>query len=213
MRCPLCSFSNCSIHAEDRRSRAFFLCGSCGLIFVPARYHLTPEKEKERYALHHNTPDNREYAAYLSKIADEVMELAGPHARICDFGSGGEHVLADILTSRGARCIAHDPLYGLTVEAGGAFDIVAACESFEHLRDPRQSLEFIRRLLKPGGTVYVRTHLYNAEAAEKFSGWWYAQDKTHICFFCMRTMDAVAGILGREIIRTNGKDTIVFGRK
>jgi hypothetical protein len=210
MQCPLCSSRECTLLAQSS-SRPFILCPSCGLIFVPAEHHLAPEQEKVRYGLHQNSPDNQEYIAYLSKIADKVLELSPGPVMACDFGSGREHVLSDILVSRGARCVAHDPLYGMAAEAKGQFDMVVACESFEHLRNPRREVDFIRSLVKPGGFVYVHTQLYDDALSRDFSGWWYAGDPTHICFFCGKTMETVAEILGRKIIESNGKDTVVFG--
>lgn len=210
--CPLCLSPGCT-QCGASLSRPFFLCDSCSLIFVPAQYHLTSQQEKERYALHHNNADNREYRTYLSTIADEVLRLAsGPTLRaICDFGSGREHVLADIFVSRGHRCEAHDPLYGLVAEGEGRFDIVVACETVEHLRNPRRDLDLIRRLVAPKGHVYIRTQLYERTRAGDISAWWYALDPTHISFFCDKTMETVAEILEKKIIFTNGKDTVVFG--
>lgn len=210
MQCPLCSCPDCT-QCSESTSRPFILCSSCGLVFVPAEHHLTQEQEKERYALHQNTPDNKEYIRYLSKIADTVQGIAVAPATICDFGSGREHVLSDIFNSRGARCVAHDPLYGMVAEANGQFDIVVACETFEHLRNPRQELDYISRLVSPGGFIYVHTQLYDGVPVRDFSTWWYAGDPTHICFFCGKTMETVTKILGRKIIETNGKDTVIFG--
>lgn len=207
MQCCLCHSHNCERFAENG-SRKFILCNSCGLVFVPAEYHLTQQQEKTRYARHRNTADNKDYVDYLSKIADAVLNLAGPPAMICDFGSGREHVLADILNSREAACIAHDPLYGMVAAAKGQFDVVVACESLEHLRDPRQGMDFIMRLVKPHGIVYVRTRLY--DRVGDFSAWWYAKDPAHIVFYCERTMKTVAELLGKRIVESNGKDVVIF---
>jgi len=185
------------------------LCNSCCLIFVPAEYHLTPDEEKQRYSLHQNSGDNKQYVTYLSKIADEVLDLADLPLTICDFGSGKEHVLTDILSSRGATCQAHDPLYGMVAQRHGEFDIIVACESFEHFRNPRHDLDLMGRLLKPAGFVYVRTRLH--DEVEDISAWWYAKDPTHISFFCGKTMETVAEVLGKRIVMTNGRDTVVIG--
>lgn len=204
--CPLCSFQKCTVHASID-PRTFIRCGSCGLIFVPQEQHLTPEKEKERYALHTNSPDDRKYVDYLSAIADGVVALVNGPAAVLDFGSGEEHVLTDILVSRGVRCVAYDPLYGMTVP-DGQFDIVVACEVFEHLRDPRHGMNVIRCFVKHNGFVYVRTRLY--DDLTDFSAWWYAKDPTHIVFYSRETMETVGELLGKKIVSTNNKDTIIF---
>jgi len=204
--CPLCSFRNCATYARID-TRAFLLCDSCGLIFVPQEQHLAPEKEKERYALHTNSPHDRQYVDYLSAIADEVMALVHGPAAVLDFGCGKEHVLTDIFISRGIRCVAYDPLYGLTVP-DGQFDVVVACEVLEHLRDPRHSIEIIRQFVNREGCVYVRTRLY--DDVRDFSVWWYAKDPTHISFYCSKTLETVSELLGKKIISTNNKDAIIF---
>jgi SAM-dependent methyltransferase len=167
-----------------------------------------PEQEQQRYALHHNSPDDRRYHDYLSSIADDVLRFAGGPCAVLDFGGGKDAVLAAIMRARGMDAAAHDPLYGLVAAESRQFDIVVACEVLEHLRDPRRDMEFIARHVKPHGFVYARTRLYDGA---DFSSWWYAKDPTHICFFCGKTMEKVAEILGKEIIETNAKDTVVFG--
>jgi Methyltransferase domain len=207
-RCPLCLCHDCAVHAEIG-SRVFNRCGSCELVFVPREYHLSSEEEKERYALHTNSPSDRKYVDYLSAIADDALTLAHGPVSVLDFGSGGEHVLTDIINSRGVRCVAYDPLYGLTAP-DERFDIVIACEVFEHLRDPRHSTDVLGRLAAGGGFVYVRTRLYDHALAGDFAGWWYAKDPTHIAFYCGETMKTVAKLLGKKVVSTNNKDTIIF---
>jgi SAM-dependent methyltransferase len=44
----------------------------------------------------------------------------------------------------------------------GQFDLVMSWSVFEHLPKPKQALENIIRLLKPGGVLYLSIHLYTA---------------------------------------------------
>jgi hypothetical protein len=217
--CPLCRSGDCGRFARPR-SRLFFLCGSCGLVFVPQECHLTPDDERARYALHDNHPDDAGYVKYLSTIADEALSLVPGQPAVLDFGSGPNQVLTGLLRQRGAQCIAHDPLYGLVADEAASrrrFDLVVACESLEHLREPRRDIEYIAHCVKPSGFVYAHTRLYGtaenaaADFVADFVEWWYAQDPTHLCFYCGKTMETVAKILGKEIVRTNGKDTVIFG--
>lgn len=210
--CPLCISHDCTL-LPDGSSRPFILCNSCGLVFVPRENHLTPEEEKQRYALHHNSPDDRKYHDYLSSIADDVLRLVKGPCAVLDFGSGKNQVLATIMRARGAHAVAHDPLYGMSAGEDMRFNVVVACEALEHLRDPRRDIDYIARVVMPAGYVYARTRLYDGvpDLSADFDAWWYAKDPTHICFFCGKTMEKVAEIVGKEIIETNGKDTVVFG--
>jgi SAM-dependent methyltransferase len=170
---------------------------------------VTPEEEKVRYSKHTNDKADKAYEAYLSAIANDVLDLGVESPRVVDFGSGPHHVLSDILNTRGARCVPHDPLYRLSaLPSREPFDIVVACEVFEHLRSLPRELDCISRLLKPDGFVYIRTRLY--DPVEDFLSWWYTKDITHINFFCEKTMQVAALMMGKRVVRTNGKDTVVL---
>jgi len=184
-------------------------CDSCGLVFVPSEFHLAPEQEKLRYAKHTNHKTDAAYVKYLSSVVSDVLSLPVVSPRILDFGSGPEHVLTDILNEQGARCVPHDPLYGITApQTPGAFDIVVVCEAIEHMRNLPRELACMALLLKPGGFIYIHTQLY--DVVDDFVSWWYIIDTTHINFFCRKTMDRAAQMAGRSVIRTNGKNTVVF---
>ncbi len=206
--CRLCGSSRCSELHRDK-VRPYLQCESCGLIFVPEKVHLPPAEEKLRYAKHTNFAGDKSYVAYLSDIAADILTLPVTSPRILDFGSGPEHVLSDILNSRGAVCVPHDPLYGF--DASGAaekFDIVVLCETIEHVRNLPKELGLISLLVKPDGYVYIHTQLY--DAVSDIGSWWYLVDVTHINFFCVRTMEKVGEMIGKRILSTNGKNTVVL---
>jgi hypothetical protein len=206
--CVLCSLPGCTVYHKDN-VRTYLRCSSCGLIFVPSDYHLSIEEEKFRYSKHTNTADDKNYVAYLSSIADTVLTLPVQTPHVLDFGSGPEQVLAGIINDRGVQCASHDPLYGISADKGGEqFDIVVACEVFEHLRDIQIDIRLISRLVKPGGFVYVHTQLY--DEVKDFVSWWYIKDLTHINFFCTKTMEIVADMMGKKIYSTNKKNIMIF---
>ncbi len=206
--CRLCGSRNTATFCIDT-VRPYIRCAGCNLIFVPEPFFVSADEEKIRYGRHTNFKGDRDYEAYLSAIADEVLNLPVQLPRIMDFGSGPQHVLCDILNLRGALCLSHDPLYGLdAMGTGELFDIVVACESVEHVRDLPADLKQIARVLKPEGFLYIHTQLY--DAVNDFSKWWYIVDITHINFFCVRSMDVLGEIIGRKVRMTNDRNTVVF---
>jgi Methyltransferase domain len=207
--CRLCGSPQCREILRDR-IRPYVRCDCCGLTFVPEEHHISPQQEILRYSRHTNHKTDKEYVAYLSSIAADVLLLPVASPRVLDFGSGPEHVLADILNGAGASCAAHDPLYGLNAAGQkGSFDIIVACESIEHVRNLPREIGLISGLLAPAGFVYVHTQLCDHVA--DFAAWWYIIDVTHINFFCGKTMGKVAQMMGKRIVRTNGKDNVIFG--
>jgi len=169
---------------------------------------MTLVQEKKRYALHDNTAQNHEYVNYLSSIVNDLMRHAPTCASALDFGCGCNHVLADILCARGICCNMHDPLYGMVVDKSKKYDCVIACEVMEHLRDPRSEIRLIGNLVAPDGIVYIRTGLYDEKT--DFSSWYYAADPTHIGFYCVKTMEAVAEMMGMRVEFANNKDTVII---
>jgi hypothetical protein len=77
------------------------------------------------------------------------------------------------------------------------------------MRNLPKELACMATLLQPGGFIYIHTQLY--DKVSNFASWWYIIDTTHINFFCRKAMDHAAQMVGRSVIRTNGKDTAVFG--
>jgi len=78
-------------------------------------------------------------------------------ARVCDVGAGGRRIVPDV--------IAVDLLPGPGVDIAGdihdlpipdnSFDCVVCTGTFEHIRNPWKAIQELRRILKPGGIVYV----------------------------------------------------------
>lgn len=116
-------------------------------------------------------PQQEEYRSIVRRISTD-----GP-SRILDWGCGWGQV-SDLLVREGLNVTSFD--YRPEQEEGvhplerfphlhahishdprrlpfpdGAFDAVLSCGVLEHVEDPDESLEEIRRVLLPGGTFYV----------------------------------------------------------
>jgi SAM-dependent methyltransferase len=208
--CPLCKQSTGALVAECGK-RPLCRCRTCDLTFVPARYHVSPEQELQRYALHTNSEDDAGYVAFLESVASAVERFPLAHPDILDFGSGPNQVLTTILHRRGYACRAYDPLYGVGLDAlESRYDIVVLCEVFEHLRDPQGEFERIIGLLKPRGLVLMHTLLRPFETGA-LSSWWYARDITHVNFLSMRCCEYIAVTFGMQIVECNGRSLVCYG--
>ncbi len=194
----------------SNRTRTFYFCPVCELIFVPSAEWLSPEEEKLRYANHENSAHNSEYVRYLTGISREIDRIPTPHPKILDFGSGPEYVLTRVLRKRGFDCEPYDPVYDLGEEQlSSQFDIVIICETIEHVRDIQKELLLLQRVCNPRGYIFIHTELYPRK--EDFLHWWYALDPTHINFFSDNALVTLARLLKRSIFHTNNKNEVILG--
>jgi SAM-dependent methyltransferase len=206
--CKLCLAPDC-VPAGRSQRRELVHCPTCGLVFVPEGQWVSVDAERERYGHHDNTAENAGYVSFLSEVADVVRKIAPMRARILDFGSGENAVLAHLLRERGYDCAAYDPVYGIgSASSGEPYDVIVVCEVIEHLRDLRGELARLRSWLAPGGRVVVRTQCY--PSLEALPTWWYARDITHINFFSPAALEVAAALCGLSCAATATPDIFVW---
>lgn len=183
--CPLCGGLNVNLFHQDRR-REYFRCRICGLVFVPPVYHLSREAEKAEYDRHQNHPDDPGYRRFLNRLVLPLQMRLAPESKGLDFGSGPGPTLAPMLAEAGHNVALYDPFYALNPAALDArYDFITASEVVEHLHYPGPVLDRLYRLLTPGGLLGIMTK--RVIDRERFAGWHYINDPTHVCFFSRNT--------------------------
>lgn len=167
---------------------AYEWCSHCGAVQRAAGDLPSPEVELGRYREHNNQPDNQDYRAYLQRFIDSAIapyvedpaegasagiastEHAAPPQsetpHILDFGSGPFPVLSEMLRDLGYRVTSYDPFFlpdeRALSEAGPVYDAVVMLEVIEHLHHPRQELDRLFSLMKPGARLILRTGVFDA---------------------------------------------------
>jgi hypothetical protein len=88
-----------------------------------------------------------------------------------------------------------------------SYDFVTSTEVLEHLREPREELQRLTGMLRPNGYLGIMTKLL--PPLNKFAGWHYKREITHICFYSDSTFEWVAAHwdLSLEII---GNDVVIL---
>lgn len=206
-RCPLCASDQLSGFHRDRR-RDYLSCGRCGLVHVPARYHLTPEQEKAEYDLHRNSPDDAGYRHFLTRLSIPLMARLEPLAEGLDFGSGPGPTLSVMFEEAGHPMRVYDPFYAPDLDAfSRRYDFITATEVVEHLSRPGEVLARLADALLPGGWLGIMTKRVTGQHA--FAGWHYINDPTHVAFFSDESLAWWAQAQGFRLILP-GPDTALL---
>ena len=207
-------------------ARDYFLCGTCGLIFVPPAQFVPPEAEKARYDLHQNSPQDAEYRKFLSRLLAPMCMRLAPGSSGLDFGSGPSPTLSLMFREEGHSMTIYDLFYAQDPSVlEHTYDFITLTEVVEHLRAPGQELEKLWTILKPGGLLGIMTRMPSEECrmpngtknasrinVESFVRWHYRNDLTHVCFFSRTTFEWLADRWHAQLTFA-GKDVILLGKK
>jgi hypothetical protein len=183
-KCPLCSSADIDeFHSDEKRE--YLQCGVCYLIFVPAKYFLSKQAEKQRYDNHQNSPADSNYRKFLNVIFHPMQEKLLPESWGLDFGSGPGPTLSVMFQESGHKVAIYDYFYAQDVSVfQKEYDFITATEVLEHLHHPREELDRLWTCLKPGGKLGIMTKLVSNQ--DYFHSWYYKNELTHICFFQKR---------------------------
>jgi SAM-dependent methyltransferase len=80
------------------------------------------------------------------------------------------------------------------------FDVVTMNDVIEHLPDPRAALEKTRRLLRPGGVLYLVTPDIGGLAARILRGKWWGLRPAHLYYFSRRTLQRMLEDAGFQVV-------------
>lgn len=197
LKCPLCRQRAAQFYHRDK-FRDYYQCAACALVFVPPEFHLSPEREKAYYDLHENSLDDEGYRRFLSRCAQPLLDELAPGSDGLDFGCGPAPLLAKILEAAGHRVELFDAYYAPDKGAVERdYDFIVATEVVEHLSAPGDVLERLWGRLRAGGTLALMTKL--VISPERFAGWHYTRDPTHICFFSASTFRWLAQRLQADL--------------
>ncbi|MBW1897104.1 MAG: class I SAM-dependent methyltransferase [Deltaproteobacteria bacterium] len=208
--CPLCKTSGGSEFYQDR-TRDYFRCTLCSLIFVPQQEFLSAKDEKARYDLHQNSPDDSGYRRFLSRLFTPMRERLVPGSCGLDFGSGPGPTLSVMFEEAGYSMAIYDKYYASDPSVlEKQYDFITATEVVEHLCAPKEELDRLWVCLKPGGWLGIMTKL--ALGRKEFARWHYKDDPTHVCFFSQSTFKWLAAQWRAELTFAD-KDVVLFYKK
>jgi hypothetical protein len=152
---------------------------------------LSSAAERAHYGTHENDPRDAGYRRFLSRLSVPLVERLHAGAEGLDYGSGPGPTLSLMLEEQGYAMQVFDPFFSPDASVlERTYDFITGTEVVEHFFSPREELDRMDRMLRPGGWLALMTEVLQEERA--FSTWRYARDPTHVCFFAPATLQWIA---------------------
>ncbi|MGX5915213.1 class I SAM-dependent methyltransferase [Aliidiomarina sp. Khilg15.8] len=198
MLCTLCS-QPANAFCEDK-TRQYFRCTGCDLVFADPDTRLTSEDEKSIYEFHTNDPEDGRYRDFLSQLSTPLLTKVRPGMHGLDFGSGPGPTLNLMLEEQGMTMSIYDIYYAPDQgQLQRKYDFVTCSEVAEHFAEPGKSWPELVGLVQPGGWLGVMTSLFISDNVEDFQRWGYKRDPTHVSFYTPKTMQWLAEHFGLSL--------------
>lgn len=187
--CPLCAATAPHLHTD--RTRAYYHCPNCALIFTDPASHLDAQAEKAIYDQHENDPADTRYRQFLKRLATPLLEKLQPGMHGLDYGCGPGPTLSVMFEEAGMHMRNYDPIFAPDTSAlAQHYDFVSCTEVVEHFYHPLRDWSRLTNLIKPGGWLGVMTSF--VPPADEFANWHYKNDPTHVSFYAPRTIEWLA---------------------
>lgn len=140
------------------------------------------------------------------KDTHRILDVGcGAGAMLCSMAANGvkdpvgcdPFIEADIVYENGVK------IYKKSIhEMEGEFDIIMLNDSFEHMSDPHEVFDSLKRLLAPKGVVRITLPVYPNIAFDMYQGNWYQLDAPrHIVLHSQQSLSLLARQHGMRIAR------------
>jgi len=223
-QCYLCggsSFGRRPGRVRDNQFLEILECQQCGLVQLSTIEHIG-EGHYEKSGMHGGCPldpiawrqraerdDARRHQMLVRKVEGRslldfgcgpggFLEMIASSAKSIS-GIEVEEALHEYLGSRGIKVFRQ---CADAIEKSGAWDIITAFHVLEHMKDPRDSLVQLGKLLKKGGELIVEVPnsndalltLYQCKEFQEFSYW-----SQHLYLFNEQTLETLVGQSGLKL--------------
>ena len=202
--CTLCSQSAEPYLIDEKRSWEYFHCSNCDLVFRDPATYLGENSEKQRYATHNNSIENQGYVKFLTPAVELMGSYLEEKALGLDFGCGPGPILDILFAKKNILVKNYDPYFFKDESLlSQCYDFVTCTEVIEHLYQPSEIFPRLWELLKPQGHLLLMTD--PRPKKEKFIGWGYRMDNTHVCFYSEKTIHWLAQNFSFKVIELQGR--------
>jgi 2-polyprenyl-3-methyl-5-hydroxy-6-metoxy-1,4-benzoquinol methylase len=211
-------------YCTSDESWTWHACDPCGVLFIdpmpvdrlgeiyPSNYYSYGAGKASMVQKIKETLDRRRFRGLLCAIPGKqlsVLDIGGGSGWLLDMVKGADArvtrttvVDLDAGAAELARAKGHTFVQGRIEDAefDGTFDFILMLNLIEHVSDPRAMLAKVRRLLKPGGQLFIKTPNYNSLDARLFRhrSWAGFHTPRHFVLFQRRSLEGLARECGLE---------------
>lgn len=193
---------------ERGQSLQYHRCGQCGFLFTAQLDHWSAQEFAQHIYNAHYIEVDPDYVqtrpATNAQWLIEQLVKAGDGIQLLDFGAGSG-VLAQYLRQAGIAADSADPysLQANPIDPAQQYDWVCAFEVLEHSPHPLQTLDTMRRYLKPNGRLLISTLLQPTDIAQQGCHWWYCAPRNgHISLFKRDALNIALTKIGAKQARS-----------
>lgn len=194
MNCTLCH-SLLTEKADDE----YYICNICNAYLKPRHLYFSGEEEKSHYENHNNDVNDTGYQTFTAPVTNALLKYCSTEMIGLDYGCGKGPVITHQLKARGFSIDLYDPyFYPDTSYLNKQYDYIFSCEVFEHFYHPQKEINQLKSLLKQGGLLIVKTHLFNNQT--DFKNWYYRKDKTHVFIYTFKTFEYIVRHFAFDVV-------------
>ena len=212
IQCLVCKSKNVRYYFKAKRT-SYFKCNDCELIFAVT----LPRSTYENYDLSHYLKLEPYLKNAFHKQVKTIKKYK-PRGKVLEIGSGMGYMM-ELLEDASFSVKGIEPADSLVkysrkkkldVTKGyfekikmdpSSFDVVVINHVLEHIKDPVNFLEKIKRVLKPGGILFLQVpNIGSYEARIMKEKWSYVVPEDHYLQFTHNTMNMVLKKAGFSVI-------------
>ena len=208
--CPICR-GRASARFRTIGALTYWRCPECEATFLDPDHRLSRAEEFAHYQHHENDPDDPRYRRFLAKLSDPLLARLEPDKSGLDYGCGPGPALVAVLREAGHKVALYDPFYFPDAALlARTYDFITCTEVAEHFFRPAAEFDRLDALLRPGGWLAVMTCFQTDD--ERFAGWHYRMDPTHVVFYREATFAVIARQRGWSC-ECPAKDVVLMRKK
>ena len=159
-------------------SFSYVRCQNCGLVYMNPQicFEELAQYYPQDYAPHKAAKKSADRKSTKLSIREEYLNRISPQSRVLDVGCGSGGFLASLQSGTGCQVFGLDLSENAVLSASqnfnidifkgtidqapfenDFFDMITAWSYIEHVNNPRQTLQKMYSLLKPGGYLVLKT--------------------------------------------------------